>query len=129
MTSVAPLLMFTGRAEEALRFYASLFPGSTMELERYGPEEPEREGTVKHATLRIGERAIEAIDSPPVHAFDFTPSISLAAACDDEAEVDRLFAGLSEGGGVLMPLGAYPFAARFAWVVDRFGVSWQLRAG
>lgn len=61
------------------------------------------------------------------HAFSFTPAISFAVACEDEAEVDRLFAALSQGGQVLMDLGAYPFAKRFGWVNDKFGVSWQLR--
>ncbi len=46
--------------------------------------------------------------------------------CETKEEVDELFAALSKDGEVLMPLGSYPFSERFAWVVDRFGVSWQL---
>jgi predicted 3-demethylubiquinone-9 3-methyltransferase (glyoxalase superfamily) len=52
--------------------------------------------------------------------------MSLFVDCENAAEVDRLFAGLSEGGQVMMPLDAYPFSPRFAWVADKFGVSWQL---
>ena len=63
---------------------------------------------------------------PPVHAFDFTPSLSLFVDCADEAELERLFASLSDGGVVLMPLGDHGFSAGFGWVNDRFGVSWQL---
>jgi predicted 3-demethylubiquinone-9 3-methyltransferase (glyoxalase superfamily) len=68
-----------------------------------------------------------AIDSPPVHAFDFTPWLSLFVTCASEDEIDRLFAGLSEGGFVMMPLSTeHGFAAKYAWLSDRFGVSWQL---
>jgi predicted 3-demethylubiquinone-9 3-methyltransferase (glyoxalase superfamily) len=67
-----------------------------------------------------------AMDSHIPNEFTFTPASSFFVNCDDEAEIDRLFAALSEGGSVLMPLDAYPFAARYAWVQDRFGVSWQL---
>lgn len=93
-----------------------------------GTEGPGAEGKVKQATLVLLGRKLEFFDSPPVHAFTFTPAISFAIACDDPAEVDHLFAKLSEGGQVLMGLDAYPFAKRFGWVNDKFGVSWQLRA-
>jgi predicted 3-demethylubiquinone-9 3-methyltransferase (glyoxalase superfamily) len=67
-----------------------------------------------------------AIDSPVKHDFTFTPAMSLFVDCADEAEIDALFAKLSEGGKVLMPLAAYPFSRKFGWLSDRFGVSWQL---
>ena len=66
------------------------------------------------------------IDSPVKHGFTFTPAMSLFVDCADEPEIDTLFAKLSEGGQVLMPLGQYPFASKFGWVSDQFGVSWQL---
>ena len=65
-------------------------------------------------------------DSPPVHDFTFTPSFSIFVDVASAEELDRLFAGLSEGGAVLMPLDEYGFSRRFGWVNDRFGVSWQL---
>lgn len=52
--------------------------------------------------------------------------MSLAVDCADEAELETLFARLAEGGATLMPLDTYPFSARFGWVTDRYGVSWQL---
>lgn len=127
--SVAPLLMFFGNAEEAIELYASAFGGARIErIERFGEEEPGRAGTVKHATMRIADLTLEVIDSPPVHDFTFTPSISLAVECDNPEAVDALYARLVDGGRVFMELAAYPFSPRYAWIADRFGVSWQLRA-
>jgi predicted 3-demethylubiquinone-9 3-methyltransferase (glyoxalase superfamily) len=60
------------------------------------------------------------------HDFTFTPSISLFVTCDTEEEIDRLFEKLSQDGSVLMPLSDYPFSEKFAWVEDKYGVSWQL---
>ena len=133
MSSITPskvtsFLMFTGRAEDALAFYAGrVAEAGCVVIERYGPEGPGAEGSVMHARLRIGDQAFMAFDSPPVHAFDFTPSLSLFVSCESEEEIDRLFAGLSEGGFVMMPLSTeYGFSAKYAWLSDRFGVSWQL---
>ncbi len=124
---VTPFLMFTGQAEEAMNFYVSLFDDAEIvSIERHGPGGPGEEGTIMQAVFRIGDRDFMFFDSPPVHAFTFTPSMSLFVTCADEAEIDRLFAALSEGGEVMMPLGEYPFAKKYAWLSDRFGVSWQL---
>jgi predicted 3-demethylubiquinone-9 3-methyltransferase (glyoxalase superfamily) len=124
---IAPQLMFEGDAEEAMTFYVSLFPGSkVVAIERYGAGESGAEGSVKQATFSLSGREHKCIDSPGKHAFTFTPSISLFVTCDSEAQVDELFAKLSKEGKVLMPLQEYPFSKRFAWVEDRFGVSWQL---
>ncbi len=124
---IVPFLMFAGRAEEAMSFYVSLFKGSeVLAVQRYGSNEPGAEGSVMHATFSLGGLRFMCIDSNVEHAFTFTPAISLYVTCQSAEEVDRLFARLSEGGQVLMPLDAYPFAERFAWVADRFGVSWQL---
>jgi predicted 3-demethylubiquinone-9 3-methyltransferase (glyoxalase superfamily) len=122
-----PLLMFTGRAGEAMAFYTALFPGSAVEsVELYGPGEMGAEGTVKRARFTVAGRAFLCIDSPPVHAFTFTPSTSIFVECDDAAEFDAACVRLAEGGQFLMPPDDYGFSARFAWLNDRFGVSWQL---
>ena len=124
---IAPFLMFEGRAEEAMRFYVSAVPNSRIErLERYGPGERGPEGSVKLAHFTLNGREFMCIDSPASHGFTFTPSISFFLTCDTPEEVDEIFGKLSEGGGVLMPLDAYPFSPRFGWCNDRFGVSWQV---
>lgn len=127
MQKVTTFLMFEGRAEEAMNFYTSLFPDSAiLDISRYGAEGPGAEGSVIHATFTLAGQELMAIDSFVKHEFTFTPAISLYITCRSEDEIDELYAKLSEGGGVLMPLDAYPFSPKFGWVNDRFGVSWQL---
>ena len=130
MQRITPFLMFEGQAEEAMNFYVSLFDRAEIRnIIRYGPEGPGDEGTVMLDTFSLDGQEFMCIDSNVQHAFTFTPAISLYVTCDSPEEVDRLFAALSDGGEVMMPLDAYPFSERFAWVADRFGVSWQLTAG
>jgi len=126
--SVAPFLMFEGQAEAAMSLYTSLFENSKiLDVERYGPESPGPEGSIVKAAFTLNGRLHHCIDSPSKHDFSFTPAISLFAECETEAELDRLFEALSTDGQILMPLDTYPFARKFTWIVDRFGVSWQLR--
>ena len=124
--AVTTQMMFDGRAEEAMSFYVSLFKGVVTRIERYGPGELGKEGSVKRAEFTLGGHQLACIDSPVKHAFTFTPSISLFVECGSETEFDRAFAELSSGGAVLMPPNNYGFSAKFAWINDRFGVSWQL---
>ena len=126
--NISPFLMFEGAAEAAMNFYVSLFAGSSIQsIARFGPEGPGKEGSVMTGILSLNGQTIMFLDSPVKHAFTFTPAISLFVECQSVEEIDRLFAVLSDGGQVLMPLDAYPFAQRFGWTNDRFGVSWQLR--
>ncbi len=124
---LTPMLMFAGQAEEAIRFYTSLFDNSQVEfIQRYGPDYPGPEGQVVHARFTLNGQPFLAMDSAVEHSFTFTPAISIFVTCPNPFEVDRLFAALAADGDVLMPLDRYPFASRYAWVQDRFGVSWQL---
>lgn len=125
--SVSTFLMFEGRAEEALNLYVSLFTGAAIGMiERYGPGEQGPEGSLKRAEFTLNGHHLVCYNSPIHHAFTFTPAISLFVECESEAELEAAFRELSAGGGVLMPLDNYGFSTRFAWVNDRFGVSWQL---
>jgi predicted 3-demethylubiquinone-9 3-methyltransferase (glyoxalase superfamily) len=126
-TTVHPFLMFQGKAEEAMNFYVSLFPaGEILDIVRYGPGEAGAEGSVMRAAFSIGSQTILCIDSPVKHDFTFTPAFSLFVDCESETEIARLFGALVEGGTPLMPLDDYGFSRRFAWLTDRYGVSWQL---
>jgi predicted 3-demethylubiquinone-9 3-methyltransferase (glyoxalase superfamily) len=127
MQKIKTFLMFEGRCEEAMRFYVSLFADAAVtDIRRYGAEGPGAEGSVMQATFTIDGQIFMCIDSPVKHGFTFTPAMSLLVDCDGEEEIDRLFAALSDGGQILMPLGTYPFSPRFGWLSDKFGVSWQL---
>jgi predicted 3-demethylubiquinone-9 3-methyltransferase (glyoxalase superfamily) len=119
-------LMFQGGAEEALDLYVSLFKGEVDALERYGPGEQGPENGIKQAAFRLGDQRFRCFDSPAVHEFTFTPAVSIFVDCENEGELEEAFERLAEGGQVLMPLDNYGFSRRFAWVADRFGVSWQL---
>ncbi len=128
MTKATPFLMFQhGKAEAALDFYVATVPGSRIvSVDRFGPEGPGPEGTILRAYAEIAGQPVMAHDSFITHGFDFTPSFSFFLDCADDAEIERLFATLGEGGQVLMPLDNYGWSRRFGWVSDRFGVSWQV---
>ncbi|MGA0595311.1 VOC family protein [Enterovirga sp. CN4-39] len=125
--AVAPFLMFEGAAEEAVTFYMATIPNSRLvEIRRYGPEGPGKEGTVILGRAIIGGMEVLFSDSFVRHQFTFTPSISLFVTCETDEEIERVLGALGEGGQTLMPLGEYGFSRRFGWVNDRFGVSWQV---
>lgn len=126
MTDLTPFLMFEGRAEEAMTFYAGLFPGATIDEVNRWPEGGPNAGKIMTARFILAGRSIMANDSPVSHAFTFTPSVSFFVNTDDEAQLEHLAAELGRDGAVLMPLNDYGFSRRFTWVNDRFGVSWQL---
>lgn len=127
MATAAPFLMFEGKAEEALTLYCKTVPASRiLDVDRYGAGEAGPEGSVKLARAEIAGLKVLASDSYVHHAFTFTPSISLFVTCTSEDEQSRIVQELGEGGGTLMPLDNYGFSRRFAWLNDRFGVSWQI---
>ena len=116
-----------GAAEGALEHYRLIFDDfELLDLTRHGAEGGAAEGQIRHAVFRLGGHELACSDSPIEHAWDFTPAFSLWIDCEDEAEQDRLFTRLGEGGQVFMPLGDYGFSRRFGWVGDRHGVTWQL---
>jgi predicted 3-demethylubiquinone-9 3-methyltransferase (glyoxalase superfamily) len=125
--SICTHLMFTGDAEAAIGLYTSLFPNSAITaIDRYGPGEMGAEGSVRLARFTLAGRDFLAIDSPVKHAFGFTPSMSIFVECESPGEFEAAFARLSEGGSILMPPDNYGFSTRFAWLTDRYGVSWQI---
>ena len=124
---IRPFLMFQGKAEEAMDFYVSLFPGATVtDIERYGANRAGAEGSVLKASFSIGNQTVLCADSIVKHTFSFTPAFSFFVDCRSEEEIQRVYAALVAGGTELMPLGEYGFSRKFAWVNDRYGVSWQL---
>ena len=127
-TTVTPFLMFqNGDAEEAMNFYVSQFAdASIIDIVRYGAGGPGAEGSVMKASFSLAGQTVICIDSPVKHDFTFTPSMSLFVTCETEEQIRKLAAVFAAGGRELMPLNNYGFSQLFAWVNDRFGVSWQL---
>lgn len=112
---------------EALDFYLSVFDDAeVLELETYPAGGPAPEGTIMRGKFRIAGQEFFISDSFIEHAFDFTPSLSVWLEADSPEAQEHLVAKLGEGGETLMPLENYGFSTRFAWVNDRFGVSWQI---
>lgn len=127
MQKITTFLMFDGQAEEAMKLYTSLFQNAEiLSLVRHDGSGGGAEGTVLHAVFSLNGQTFMCIDSSVKHEFAFTPSMSLFVNCESELEIDELYAKLSDGGQVLMPLAPSPVSKKFGWVNDKFGVSWQL---
>src|SRR4051812_7030932 len=110
---VTPFLMFQGDPGPALDLYTSLFDAARVpELPRWGADGPRAEGAVHGASFAIAGRVFRCCGRPPVHDFTFTPSFSIWVETASEDDLERLFAGLSEGGAVLMELGDHGFSRR-----------------
>jgi predicted 3-demethylubiquinone-9 3-methyltransferase (glyoxalase superfamily) len=126
-TTALPFLMFEGKAEAAMTFYVSLFAdGKIIDIQHYGPGEQGAEGSVKKASFRVAGQTLKCFDSPVHHAFTFTPAFSLFVECESAEQIHKLTSAFLEGGTALMPLDTYGFSRQFAWINDRYGVSWQL---
>lgn len=127
MTNIQPFFMFNGNAEEAMRYYVDIFEEAEInELHRYGRDEPNHQGKVKEGVFTIYGQTLLCTDSVIAHNFNFTPSLSLYVSFESESALEQAYNALSDEGEVLMPLASYPFNDKFAWVNDRFGVSWQV---
>ena len=119
---ITPTLMFVGevcgKAEEAINFYASVFPDSKLgRVLHYGKgEEPDQEGTIKHAGFTLAGREFAAMDSAHDHSFGFNEAVSFMVGCDTQQEIDYFWDSLS----------AVPEAEQCGWLKDKFGVSWQV---
>jgi predicted 3-demethylubiquinone-9 3-methyltransferase (glyoxalase superfamily) len=120
--TITPTLMYVGdmagKAEEAIALYTGLFDDSKIEnVMRYeAGEDPDKEGTIKHASFQLAGQYFAAMDSAHEHEFTFTEAISLMVYCDDQAEIDKYWNALS----------AVPEAEQCGWLKDKFGVSWQI---
>ena len=132
MQKAKTFLMFvgehSGKTEEAITLYTSLIPNSEIrKIVRWGEGEPGGvAGQVKTALFTLGGIEYLASENTGKHPFTFTPAISLFVDCEDQDEITRLHKELSKDGKEFMPLNNYGFSKQFAWVEDRYGISWQL---
>ncbi|MGZ3687163.1 MAG: VOC family protein [Bdellovibrionota bacterium] len=120
-------LWFDHQAEEAARFYASLFRSSQVgKAVPYGPAASEASGQPEGSAMTV-EFELEGVRFLGLNGgnqFHFSPAISLLVGCTSEAEIDALWSKLSQS--TRMPLQKYPFAEKYGWCQDRFGIDWQL---
>lgn len=131
---VQPYLSFGGRCEDALEFYKQAL-GAEIEVVLRFKESPDPappgmippgfDNKVMHSSFRIGSSVIMATDGCDPGPTEFK-GISLSLSVANEAEADRVFAALADGGQVQMPLTRTFFSPRFGMVGDRFGVTWMV---
>ena len=127
---VEPYVYFHGRCEEALEFYRGAIDADGAVVARFSDipgsqAGPGAEDKVAHAVLRIGDTVVLASDGQGGGTADFS-GFSLSLTASDDAEAERLFAALSDGGSVQVPMASTPFASRLGLVADRFGVPWTV---
>lgn len=128
---IVPSIWLDSEAEEAAKFYTRLLDGRIGLVSHYPESFDNPGGKAKGSVLTVdfeaGGHKFTALNGGPV--FTLNPSVSFFLHSPTAAETNQLFAALSEGGEILMPLDAYAWSVRYAWVRDRYGVSWQLITG
>jgi PhnB protein len=131
---IEPYLFFNGKCEEAIEFYRKALGAEVEMIMRFkeSPEPPKPgmvppgfENKIMHASFRVGQTTIMASDGCSAERSHFE-GFSLAISVASENEADRIFAGLSDGGQVRMPLGKTFWSPRFGMVEDRFGIGWMV---
>lgn len=133
-TYVQPYLFFPGNCEEAVEFYRTALGAEVLMTMRYqdSPEPqqpgmipPGAENKVMHTSFRVGDSTIMASDNMCSENKGFE-GFSLSIGVATEAEADRLFGALSDGGKVNMPLSKTFWSPRFGMLTDRFGIDWMI---
>jgi predicted 3-demethylubiquinone-9 3-methyltransferase (glyoxalase superfamily) len=115
MSGISTFLWFDDRAAEAAEFYVAIFPNSRITGDHvFDDPRPEGPGTVPLVTFELDGRPFTGLNGGPM--FSFTPAISFVVDCANQDEVDYYWDRLTDGGEVSM----------CGWLVDRFGVSWQV---
>jgi predicted 3-demethylubiquinone-9 3-methyltransferase (glyoxalase superfamily) len=114
--NIYPCLWFDGKAKEAADFYCSVFSNSRVTTD-----------TPMVVLFEIEGKQLMGLNGGPM--FTINPSISLFVTCDTEEEIDAIYNKLFDGGSAIMPLDKYPWSDKYAWVVDKFGMTWQLMLG
>jgi PhnB protein len=131
---VETYLFFDGRCEEAIEFYKKVLGAEVTMLMRFkdSPEPPQpgmippgSENKIMHVSFRVGDTTVMASDGRCTGQANFQ-GFSLSLTVANEAEADRKFAALADGGQVQMPLAKTFWSPRFGMVTDRFGVGWMV---
>jgi PhnB protein len=124
-------LNYGGNCRDAFEFYAQHLGGKITMLTTHGEQPdannvpPEWRNAVLHARIELGETTVMGADIPP-DRFQPMRSAYLSLLVDSAADAERIYALLTDGGQIFMPIAETFFASRFAMLRDRFGVSWML---
>lgn len=115
MQKITPFLWFNDKAEEAAKFYASIFKKSKIiSVTRYGAAGPGKKGTVMSVVFQLEGQRFYALNGGP--QFKFTPAVSMFITCKTQKEVDTFWSKLSKGGQI----------QQCGWLTDKFGLCWQV---
>src|SRR5438552_2636771 len=115
MQKITPFLWFDGNAEEAARFYASVFRDAKIKgIMHYNEAVPNPKGTVLTVTLELFGQEYVALNGGPQYAF--TPAVSFMVTCQDQKELDSYWDKLADGGKPI----------QCGWITDKFGLTWQI---
>jgi len=129
MQKITPFLWFDTQAEEAANFYASIFESSKiMNVSRYNESSAKATG-MKVDSAFVVSFQLEGQNFTAMNAgphFKLNESISLFAYCESDEKIEKIYKKLCENGKVLFPLDKYDWSPKYAWVVDKYGLSWQL---
>ncbi|ARJ09540.1 VOC family protein [Staphylococcus lugdunensis] len=124
---ITTFLMYNNQAEEAINLYTSLFDDSEIiTMVKYDEDGPGEPGTIQHSIFTLNGQVFMAIDANSGQELPMNPAISLYVTVKDNAEMERLYNGLKKEGAILMPKTEMPPYKQFAWVQDKYGVSFQL---
>lgn len=129
MQKITPFLWFDNNAEQAANFYVDIFDDSKiLNITRYNGDSAkasgQKSGAAMTAVFQLEGQSFTALNGGP--HFKLNPSISFFVYCESENKIKALYNRLLDGGVVMMPLDKYDWSPKYAWVQDKFGVSWQL---
>lgn len=129
MQKITPFLWFDNNAEAAVNYYTSIFENSKiLKVLRYDEASANAAGrpvgSVLTVSFQLDGEKFTALNGGP--HFKLNPSISFFVYCGSEEKINLLYNKLSNGGTALMPIGKYDWSPKYAWVIDKFGLSWQL---
>ncbi|MDQ6813016.1 MAG: VOC family protein [Bacteroidota bacterium] len=114
--NICPCLWFDGNAKEAAEFYSTVFSNSKITTD-----------TPMVVLFEIEGKKMMGLNGGPM--FKINPSISMFVTCESDEEIERIYKKLMEGGKAMMALDKYPWSEKYAWVADKFGMTWQLMRG
>ncbi len=129
MNTLNPYIDFGGKCREAMTFYKDIFQGdlTVQTFGDFGESMPEpMKNMVMHSELRAGSLVLHASDGRPDHPATVGDNVTLSLQMTDEAEQQRIFDGLAQGGKIDQKLEDAPWGARFGMLTDRFGLHWLL---